>query len=199
MGTPARPPEDSDGPTELNLTETVDEPGKSAHPQIDEQIVSIPASLDPASDIPEVVSAPSSGDFQPGSESIFWAQVLSEVDDDVGNNLRKASRTAIRGPNRLDVEFPKSYLFVKSLVEKPEARQKLDSVVARLAGRPVQVVFTISDEPVSNGEPAPAPKPVRRMETSTNGDPYVEKAIELFNAKIMKKEYLARPSGQETS
>ena len=197
MGTPARPPEDSDGATGADETETVDEPGKSVHPPIDEQIVSIPASLDPASGIPEVVSPPSSGDFQPGSESIFWAQVLSEVGDDVGNNLRKASRTAIRGPNRLEVEFPKSYLFVKSLVEKPEARQKLDSVVTRLAGRPVQVVFTISDEPASNGEPAPAPKPVRRMETSTNGDPYVEKAIELFNAKIMKKEYLARPSGQE--
>ncbi len=198
MGTLARPSEDSDGPTGADETETVDGTGKSAHPPIDEQIVSTPASLDPAPGISDAVSAPSSGDFQPGSESNFWAQVLSEVGDDVGNNLRKASRTAIRGPNRLEVEFPKSYLFAKSLVEKPEARQKLDSVVARLAGRSVQVVFTISDEPVSNGESAPAPKPVRRMETSTNGDPYVEKAIELFNAKVMKKEYLARPSGQET-
>ncbi|MFM9962307.1 MAG: DNA polymerase III subunit gamma/tau [Planctomycetaceae bacterium] len=145
-----------------------------------------------------VQTTPSRGDFQAGSESVFWAQVLSEVGDDVGTALRQAGRVAIRGPNRLEVEFPKSYLFAKSLAEKPEARQKLDSVVARLAGRPVQVVFGVSDEPAQNGESAPAPKATRRMDTSTDGDPYVEKAIELFNAKVMKKESLARPAGQET-
>jgi DNA polymerase-3 subunit gamma/tau len=146
-----------------------------------------------------VVSLPSSIDFQPGAESAFWTQVLSEFGDDVGNALRKAGRVAIRGPNLLEVEFPKSYLFAKSLAEKPEARQKLDPVVARLAGRPVQIVFSISNEPIPNGESVQAPKPVaRRMDTSTNGDPYVEKAIELFSAKVMKKESLARPSGQET-
>ena len=156
------------------------------------------SALEPAAAPPAPILKPSSGDFQAGSESAFWAQVLSEVGDDVGNALRKASRLAIRGPNRLEVEFPKSYLFAKSLAEQSEARQRLDSVVARLAGRPVQVVFGISDEPVSNGESVQAPKPNRRMDTSTDGDPYVEKAIELFNAKVMKKESLARPSGQET-
>ena len=153
---------------------------------------------EPVSAPPAPVLKPSSGDFQPGSESAFWAQVLSEVGDDVGNALRKASRLAIRGPNRLEVEFPKSYLFAKSLAEQSDARQRLDSVVARLAGRPVQVVFGISDEPAQNGESVQAPKPNRRMDTSTDGDPYVERAIELFNAKVMKKESLARPSGQET-
>ena len=153
---------------------------------------------EPASATPAPVLSPSSGDFQAGSESVFWAQVLSEVGDDVGNALRKAGRVAIRGPNRLEVEFPKSYLFAKSLAEQSEARQRLDSVVTRLAGRPVQVVFGISDEPAPNGESVQAPKPNRRMDTSTDGDPYVERAIELFNAKVMKKESLARPSGQET-
>ena len=144
-------------------------------------------------------SPPSSGDFHPGSESAFWAQVLSEVGDDVGNALRKASRVAIRGLNLLEVEFPKSYLVaIKSLAEQREARQKLESVVARLAGRPVQVVFGFSEEPAPNGKLGQVPKPTRRMDTSTDGDPYVEKAIELFNAKVMKKESLARPSGQET-
>ena len=198
MGTPARPSEDSDGPSRAGETEANNGTGKSAHPPIDEQIVPTPAESEPAPDVSNAVSAQSSSDFQPGSESSFWAQVLSEVGDDVGNALRKAGRLAIRGPNRLEVEFPKSYLFAKSLAEQPEARQKLDSVVAKLAGRPVQVVFSVSDEPVSNGDSVQAPKPVRRMDTSTNGDPYVEKAIELFNAKIMKKEALARPSSQET-
>ncbi len=199
MGTPARAVEDSDAVQESDVTETSEGTGKSAHPPDQPVTETVPPpalSQNPAA--AEAVSPPSSRDFQPGSESAFWAQVLSEVGDDVGNALRKASRVAIRGPNRLEVEFPKSYLFAKSLAEQPEARQKLDSVVARLAGRPVQVVFGFSDEPTQNGDSVQVPKPTRRMDTSTDGDPYVERAIELFNAKVMKKESLARPSGLET-
>ncbi len=198
MGTPARPVEGSDAVQESDVAETSEGTGRSAHPPNQPVAGTVPApALPPNPPASEAVSPPSSGDFQPGSESAFWAQVLSEVGDDVGNALRKASRIAIRGPNRLEVEFPKSYLFAKSLAEQPEARQKLDSVVARLAGRPVQVVFGFSDEPATNGDSVQVSKPTRRMDTSTDGDPYVEKAIELFNAKVMKKESLARPSGQE--
>ena len=199
MGTPARPVEESDAVQESDVAETFEGTGKSAHPPnqpVAETV--LPPALSQSPTASEAVSPPSSGDFQPGSESTFWAQVLSEIGDDVGNALRKASRIAIRGPNRLEVEFPKSYLLEKSLAEQPEARQKLDSAVARLAGKPVQVVFGISDEQGQNGNFVQAPKPTRRMDTSTDGDPYVEKAIELFNAKVMKKESLARPSGQET-
>lgn len=144
------------------------------------------------------ISVSSSQDFRPGEESRFWPQVLSEVGDDVGSALRKASRVAICGPNLLEVEFPKSYLFAKSLAEKSEARQRLDSAVARLAGRPVQVVLRVSEESVSSAESPVSAKPTRRMDTSLHGDPYVEKAIELFNAKVLKKESLVRPPSPET-
>lgn len=200
MGTLARPVADSDSPPTVSETNS-EGTGQSAHPTTEPVVEPAPSlAVAEAIAISDVVSPPSSTVFQPGSESAFWAQVLSEVGDDVGNALRKVGRVAIRGPNLLEVEFPKSYLFAKSLSEKPEARQKLDPVVARLAGRPVQIVFSISNEPAPNGESVQAPKPAaRRMDTSTNGDPYVEKAIELFSAKVMKKESLARPSGQETS
>ena len=201
MGIPARPePESVDSRSPLTVEEPASEgTGRSAHPPnepVAESDRSLTETEDPA--VLDVVSPSSSTDFLPGSESDFSAQVLSEVGDDVGNALRKAGSVAICGPNRLEVEFPKSYLFAKSLAEKPDARQKLDSVVTRLAGRPVQVVFGISDEPAQNGNSIQAPKPNRRMDTSTDGDPYVEKAIELFNAKVMKKESLVLPSGQET-
>ena len=184
---------DLEAPALADASGSYDEPPPNSE---DRSSLDEPAA-EPVSAAPAPFLKPSSGEFQPGSESAFWAQVLSEIGDDVGNALRKASRLAIRGPNRLEVEFPKSYLFAKSLAEQPEARQRLDSVVARLAGRPVQVVFGVSDEPSPNGESVQVPKGARRLDTSTDGDPYVEKAIELFNAKVMKKESLARPSGQE--
>ncbi|HLQ46376.1 MAG TPA: hypothetical protein VK137_16655, partial [Planctomycetaceae bacterium] len=60
--------------------------------------------------------------------------------------------------------------------------------VARLAGSPVQVTFTeTEDSPPA--EPANRTSASnRRMDLSTNGDPYVDKVIELFSAKVMKKE-----------
>ncbi len=135
----------------------------------------------------------SSADFRPGEESGFWSQVLSDIGDDFGIHFRKVVRVAICGPNRLELVFPKSYLFSKSFCEKIEVRGRLEEIVGRLAGKPVQVTFTVTDDgpPAESATPRTA-TPNRRMDLSTNGDPYVDKAIELFNAKIMKKEAVTR-------
>lgn len=198
-GTLGRPTGESDTAPKMDESVANDEAGERTPPASDsvEESGSPLASSENQTAL-TAISPSSSTEFQPGSESAFWTQVLSEVGDDVGSDLRRASHVAICGPNLLEVEFPKSYFIPKSRVERPEARQRIDSVVARLAGRPVQVVFSVADEPATNEESVQVPKPARRMDTSTNGDPYVEKAIELFNAKVMKKESLARPSGQET-
>jgi DNA polymerase-3 subunit gamma/tau len=142
-------------------------------------------------------SQSSSSDFQPGSESLFWTQVLSEVGDDVGNALRKASRVAICGPNELEVEFPKSYLFAKSLVEQPEAWFRLKNVVAKWAGRPVEIRLRVADGQEGPDISRTSPKPVRRLEPLTVDDPYVKQAIEVFNAKVVQKEKLGRAASQD--
>jgi DNA polymerase-3 subunit gamma/tau len=154
----------------------------------------------PASSIPttaEAESSSSSGDFQPGSEPAFWTQVMSEVGDDVGNALRKASRVAICGPNELEVEFPKSYLFAKSLVEQPEAWFRLKNVVTKWAGRSVEIRLRVAEGQVVPETSTTSPKAVRRMEPLTVDDPYVDRAIEVFNAKVVQKEKLGRAASQD--
>ena len=159
-----------------------------------EPVASEPYS-EPKTPLATAVLPESSTDFRPGTESAFWPQVLADIGDDVEVHLRKVGRAAICGPNRLEIAFPKSYLFGKTLCEKPEVRGRLEEVVSRLAGKPVQVAFTVTDDdpPTEPATPRIA-VPNRRMDLSTNGDPYVEKAIELFNAKIMKKEAVTRTS-----
>ncbi len=134
----------------------------------------------------------SSLDFRPGAETAFWAQVIAELGDDIGKNFRKVVRTAISGPNRLELVFPKSYLFAKQFCEKVEVRGRLEEVVFRLAGKPVQVAFSVTDDIPPDAPTTRTAAPTRRLDLSTNGDPYVDKAIELFNAKIMKKEAVNR-------
>ena len=134
----------------------------------------------------------SSFEFRSGAETAFWAQVLTDLGDDVGKHFRKVARTAISGPNRLELVFPKSYLFAKQVCEKVEVRSRLEEVVFRLAGKPVQIVFSVTDDTQTDEPIAKSAPPTRRLDLSTNGDPYVDKAIEIFNAKIMKKDAVNR-------
>ncbi len=137
--------------------------------------------------------ANSTSNFEPGKESVFWSQVLAELGDDLGPHVRKATAVAIRGPNRLEFSFPKSYLFAKSFCEKPDIRARLEKTVSRIAGKPVSVGMSVMDEPTTD-EPKTPPPATRRLDLSTGGDPFVEKAIELFGGKVMKKDVLVRPT-----
>ena len=143
---------------------------------------------------PQLTAVPpeSSFEFRSGAESTFWAQVLTDLGDDIGKHFRKVARTAISGPNRLELVFPKSYLFAKQVCEKVEVRSRVEEVVFRLAGKPVQIVFSVTDDTQTDEPIAKSAPPTRRLDLSTNGDPYVDKAIEIFNAKIMKKDAVNR-------
>ena len=136
---------------------------------------------------PESISdGSSSADFRPGAESAFWSQLLSDIGDHFDPHLRRVSRVAICGPNRLELGFNKSYLFAKSYCEQPQVRGQLEQAVSRLAGCPVQVTFIVIDDGAAD-EAASMPTSVRRMDLSTDGDPFVEKVLELFGGKVVKK------------
>ncbi len=136
---------------------------------------------------PESISdGSSSAYFHPETESAFWSQLLSDVGDHFDPHLRRVSRVAICGPNRLELGFTRSYLFAKSYCEQPQVRGQLEQAVSRLAGRPVQVAFAVIDDGAAD-EAAPMPTSARRMDLSTDGDPFVEKVLELFGGKVVKK------------
>ena len=200
--TELRPEEDT-----ISLCHDDEVTGKSAHPTFggiaesletdcSEVLETVAIERSPELETPSATVVPpeSSFDFRPGVEIAFWAQVIADLGDDIGKNFRKVVRTAISGPNRLELVFPKSYLFAKQFCEKVEVRGRLEEVVFRLAGRPVQVVFSVTDDTPPDEPTTRTAAPARRLDLTTNGDPYVDKAIELFNAKVMKKEAVNRSS-----
>ena len=200
--TELRPEEDT-----ISLCHDDEVTGKSAHPTFggiaeslepdcSEVLETVAIDRSPELETPSATVVPpeSSFDFRPGVEIAFWAQVIADLGDDIGKYFRKVVRTAISGPNRLELVFPKSYLFAKQFCEKVEVRGRLEEVVFRLAGRPVQVVFSVTDDTPPDEPTTRTAAPARRLDLTTNGDPYVDKAIELFNAKVMKKEAVNRSS-----
>jgi DNA polymerase-3 subunit gamma/tau len=142
--------------------------------------------------------APAPEKFELGFEQrhaeAIWAQIASRIDvkDFLGRALTKVSRTAISGPNQLEVFFPSAYHGNKSHCEQPTALGRLEKVASEVVGKPVKVVCRLeADAPESSA----AEKP---QETSTSptieesrpespasiNDPYVERARTIFGATI---------------
>jgi DNA polymerase III subunit gamma/tau len=142
--------------------------------------------------------------FEPDSAEAIWAQIAARFDvrDFLGAALAKVTRTAISGPNQLEVFFPPAYHGNKSHVEKPPALGRLEKVASEVAGKPVKVVCRLDaegDAAKPNLQAARQPKAAEFENTTTkpaanaeNGrpdpagvnDPYVERARAIFDAKI---------------
>jgi DNA polymerase-3 subunit gamma/tau len=119
----------------------------------------------------------------------FWEQMLAAAPETLAGHLKNASQTAISGPNRLEILFPRSYLFSKSYCERTEPLKKLISVAGQLAGQPVEFRFAVDETAAVVARPAPASAPpaVQRRRTSTvDGDPFVQQALAIFGGQVVE-------------
>ncbi len=113
-------------------------------------------------------------------------------------HLAGVSRTAILGPNALELTFPKRYSLSRQYVEGVDGRQRLQEILAELTGAAVHVTCRqIDDEPAEKPAAAPvgrtkiaAKENVRPVETA-EGDEFVQKALGVFEARVLKVTELA--------
>jgi DNA polymerase-3 subunit gamma/tau len=148
--------------------------------------------------------------FEPEAADALWTQIAARFDvrDFLGISLTKVSRTAISGPNQLEVFFPPAYHGNKSHCEQPAPLGRLEKVASEVTGQPVKVVCR-RDAEADAGEPkahavrepkagendnkttkaAANPKAAAnaengRQDPAAVNDPYVERARAIFDAKI---------------
>ncbi|HID23935.1 MAG TPA: hypothetical protein EYP14_16260 [Planctomycetaceae bacterium] len=107
-------------------------------------------------------------------------------------------RVAISGPNKLELAFPRSYHFSKQYCERPEVRRQLEAIVSGLAGRSIQLELTIIDDSGPSAVEAILNDAVaRRSALEAPEDPYVQAAMALFKAKLLRVEPLGSPAPPE--
>jgi DNA polymerase III subunit gamma/tau len=170
---------------------------------------------------PPAVHASSSGsepdkpcpDFEPGRADAIWAQIASRIDvkDFLGTAIAKVSRTAISGPNQLEIYFPAAYHSNKTHCEQPATLGRLEKLASEVAGKPVRVVCQLEapdpkTEPTAEGvgrENAAARTtasnaPNGRQDPASINDPYVERAQTIFGATI-ENVTVANRSAREAS
>lgn len=142
----------------------------------------------------------SSSVFQPGCEAEFWAQVVPRLSDLLQTHTRALSSLAISGPNELDLIFPRSYHFSKQYCEQPANLGRLEQIAGEVAGKPVRIRMRVIDD----AAPPPEPKlsssqQVRRRVPDTIEDPFVQQALTVFGASVVRMENLAGGTTEGTT
>ncbi|HWL09660.1 MAG TPA: DNA polymerase III subunit gamma/tau [Planctomicrobium sp.] len=119
-----------------------------------------------------------------------WNRLIQQMPNVLAGHLRNACRTAISGPNRLEIYFPASYSFSKQYCERQETLNRVVSVLQEIVGHVVECHFTI-DPTAEVKLPAPTrgdrPVVVERMKTSVvDADAFVQKVAAVFGGQVIE-------------
>ena len=76
------------------------------------------------------------------------------------------------------------YSFQKETCERPERRQKVASALNALTGRQYKVSYLLSQQQVANDSPVEVVKTSRERNMEAEGNPFVQRAVEVFEAEI---------------
>ncbi len=120
----------------------------------------------------------------------FWDSLVSLVPKSMEDQLRNSCRTAIPGPNRLEIYFPASYSFSKQYCERPETLNRLLSAARQVAGQAVECRLII-DPNAEVKLPAPVrderPVLVERLKASVvESDIFVQQVAAIFSGQVVE-------------
>ena len=139
-------------------------------------------------------------DLEDSTKQKFFSEVITRIEDKVKLHLSSCSETAISGPNQLEIFFPVKYDLSRRYCEKSENLKLIESAASQLAGRQIQIriktdLDTQADQSTPN-PPASNPNPPRLESTDLENvrDPLIHKAVETFNANLVRVQPLGKPA-----
>lgn len=138
------------------------------------------------------------------------AELVSETGFRLSTALKSLTSIAISGPNSLELQLGASYDFQRRVIEQPESRPAIQSVVKQLTGVDPLVTLklvadaapprttesaqpTVQQKPVAARKPIPAPTQVKgpsplnvRDDIDPENDAFVQQIVETFGAKVVR-------------
>ncbi|MDA1015228.1 MAG: DNA polymerase III subunit gamma/tau, partial [Planctomycetota bacterium] len=157
------------------------------------QTTTVNAPLEGSTSAPEPTPQPTIlVPLEVGRESEFLAQLVDGIEDMTQTHVRGASKLAISGPNGLELSFTKSYHFSKTYCERPEVKLQLESVASKIAGQDVRISLKlIADQ--EGVKPQPVPQVSSKRVKYPDHDEFVQQAMSVFDATIVKVEGISGP------
>ncbi len=135
-------------------------------------------------------------DWSPMELKQNWRRALDEINDMTADHAGLADSVAISGPNRLVVRFRQVYNASKSYCERPEKREALEQAFEQVTGCRVRFEFELLKEEPKRVETQPRPAIARtQLRQQVAKHPWVQRAVELFEAEIVNADRDDRPKG----
>jgi hypothetical protein len=136
-----------------------------------------------------------------GDLSAAWQAALSGVGGLLAENARSAtvawrkSKDATAAPNQVVATFTRQYNFGKQFCERPENLAKLQQALGEALGHPAALLLASSE--ADSTPPAPhvemrKPTPSRQRLNEKAEHPWVKRATELFDARVV---WIEEPQG----
>lgn len=118
-----------------------------------------------------------------------WPALIRKVGVRLGLALTRAeSQLAISGPNQLAIPLPEGYNWLADDKDAAQARSRIEHALHALLGQPVSIHFERAVEEPTRESPNATGAP-RRRDGVLEGDPMVQKIVELFEARPLQVEF----------
>ncbi|WP_428308285.1 DNA polymerase III subunit gamma/tau [Lacipirellula sp.] len=147
---------------------------------------------------PSVKPAPAAGPVQIDAAAAerIWREALEQLEaisGVVAASAHEATRISADAQGRLVVSFPESKKYMRETCLRPQNLSKLDAVLEQICGGRVPLTLTTHADPAGSGPAAAAasrPNP-KQQQADAAADPFVKRAVELFDADADRLRYVA--------
>ncbi|MGC1275196.1 MAG: hypothetical protein WBC44_15940, partial [Planctomycetaceae bacterium] len=179
--------------------------GSPVSPLLPSRQVVQPAPAETASNRPTAASRDPSINFEAGCEADLLTELRSRADAFLQTHLAGVSRSAILGPNALELTFPTRYS--RQYVDGPNGRGRVEELLAELTGQPVRLTCRLADdEPTTAAATTAAATTASRRRTTAaserrrstevpEDDEFVQKAVSIFEARVLRVTELGGSTG----
>ena len=134
--------------------------------------------------VPEIKSAVDLVDISSENITAVWNQLCADFDDLLANILQSAVEVSLLEPGHISVMFPQDCSFQKETCERPEHRQNIVDGLNAITGTRFKISFGLSRQQAVVESPVAVAKTSRELNIEVEGNPFVQKAVEVFQAEI---------------
>lgn len=110
-----------------------------------------------------------------------WKQVLNSLTGMLIDHAAEADEVSVDGPNRLVLGF--SSEFHRDCCERPNNKQRMEKALQEVCGKDTSLVIKTITRVDSTQASKPRPKSRRQLQADIAEQPFVKKAIELFDGE----------------
>ncbi|RIK87967.1 MAG: DNA polymerase III subunit gamma/tau [Planctomycetota bacterium] len=132
--------------------------------------------------------------LSPESVEAVWREAVARLSGIAADCAAVATRLSVDAQGRLVASFPEGQKFARDACLRPANLSRLEAAVAEVAGGRVGVVLTTHHDPRESAAAAPRRPSPKQLQADVAAEPFVQRAMELFDGDASRLRYVAAPS-----